>query len=297
MDLWQLKVFCKVIELNSFSKAAEAVHLSQPTVSSHIKDLEDYFGTRLVDRLARTTLPTKAGELLYDYARRLLALRYETESAMAEFLGKMKGRLALGGSTIPGAYLLPRFIGDFCTRYPEVRIALIIGDTAEIISKLISGQIEMAVVGARSDDVQLNQQELVKDEMRVVVPPDHPWARRRQISLQDLKTAPFIIREAGSGTLKSLKQLLHKHNCAISDLNVTAEMGSTEAVRQGIKNKVGISILSAVAVADDERSGVLRTLAVKDVDLTRRFYLTTSKHRSPSPLCRAFVDFLQDESR
>jgi len=295
MDLWQLKVFCKVIELKSFSKAGETVHLSQPTVSSHIKDLETHFDTRLVDRLARTTLATKAGELLYDYARRLLALRDETESAMAEFLGKIRGRLTLGGSTIPGAYLLPRFIGEFNVRYPQVRIALIVGDTSEMISKLISGQIEMAVVGARSDDVQLVQKRLLKDEMRVVVPSDHPWARRKQISLPDLKTAPFIIREPGSGTLKSLEQRLHKQNCSINDFYVTAEMGSTEAVRQGIKNKVGISILSAIAVADDEGSGALKTLTVKGLDLTRSFYLTTHKHRSPSPLCRAFVEFLQQE--
>jgi DNA-binding transcriptional LysR family regulator len=293
MDLWQLKIFCKVIELKSFSKAGETVHLSQPTVSSHIKDLETHLGTRLVDRLARTALPTKAGELLYDYARRLLALRDETESAMAEFLGKIRGRLALGGSTIPGAYLLPRFIGQFRARYPKVRIALTVGDTREMISKLMSGQIEMAVVGARSDDHQLVQKRLIEDRMCVVVPSDHPWARRKQISLTDLKAEPFIIREPGSGTLKSLEQRLRKHHCSINDFHVTAEMGSTEAVRQGIKNKVGVSILSAIAVADDERSGALKTLAVKDLDLTRSFYLTTCKHRSPSPLCRAFVEFLQ----
>lgn len=295
MDLWQLTVFCKVIEQKSFSKAGEIVHLSQPTISSHIKDLETHFNTRLVDRLARRTLPTKAGELLYDYARRLLALRDETETTMAEFLGKIRGRLVLGGSTIPGAYLLPRLIGQFNTRFPAVRIALIVDDTSQMISKLISGQVELAVVGARSDDVQLDQKQLLKDEMRVVVPSGHPWARRKQISLADLKAAPFIIREPGSGTLKSLEKSLHKQNCSINDFHVTAEMGSTEAVRQGIKNRVGISILSAIAVADDERSGALNTLAVKGLDLTRNFYLTTHKQRSLSPLCRAFVEFLQAE--
>lgn len=293
MDLWQLNVFCKVIELKSFSKAGEIVHLSQPTVSSHIKDLETHFGTRLVDRLVRQTVPTKSGELLYEYARRLLALRDETESAMADFLGKVKGRLSLGGSTIPGAYLLPQIIGDFSSRYPEVRVALIVGDTSEMLSKLLSGQVEMAVVGAKSDDLRLIQKELLKDELRLVVPSDHPWADLQQISLSDLKTAPFIIRESGSGTLKSLEQRLRKQNCSITDFNVTAEMGSTEAVRQGIKNKVGISILSAIAVADDERSGVLKTLSIEGLDLTRSFYLTTRKQRTLSPLCRAFVEFLQ----
>ena len=106
MDLWQLLIFCKVVEFKSFSKAGRAVHLSQPTVSSHIKDLEDHFDCRLIDRLAKEALPTKAGLLLYRYARRLISLRDETESAMAAFKGKVKGSLNLGGSTIPGAFVL-----------------------------------------------------------------------------------------------------------------------------------------------------------------------------------------------
>ena len=113
MDLWQLHIFCKVVENSSFSKAGDLVHLSQPTVSSHIKDLEDHIGCRLIDRLPKKAVPTKAGQLLYTYARRLLALRNETEEALAAFQGTVKGRLILGGSTIPGAYILPRAVGLF----------------------------------------------------------------------------------------------------------------------------------------------------------------------------------------
>jgi DNA-binding transcriptional LysR family regulator len=102
MDLWQLNIFCRVIELKSFSRAGNAVHLSQPTISSHIKDLEDHFDCRLIDRLSKEAIPTKAGELLYSYAKRMLALRDETETALAEYNGKIRGRLVIGGSTIPG---------------------------------------------------------------------------------------------------------------------------------------------------------------------------------------------------
>ena len=109
MDLWQLHIFCKVVDLKSFSRAGRAVHLSQPTVSSHIKDLEAHFDCRLIDRLAKEAVPTKAGLLLYRYAKRMIALREETESAMAEFKGQVKGSLNLGGSTIPGAFVLPAF--------------------------------------------------------------------------------------------------------------------------------------------------------------------------------------------
>ena len=139
MDLWQLKIFCKVVELKSFSNAGKVVHLSQPTVSSHIKDLEDHFGCRLIDRLSKEAVATKAGDLLYRYAREILALCDEAETAVAEFNGKIKGKLLLGGSTIPGGYLLPRIIGKFKRKFPDVTIALTIADTEKIIDEVLSG--------------------------------------------------------------------------------------------------------------------------------------------------------------
>jgi DNA-binding transcriptional LysR family regulator len=295
MDLWQLKIFCKVVELKSFSKAGEAVHLSQPTVSSHIKELEGHFGTRLVDRLSRRVLPTKAGELLYDYAQQLVALRDRTEAVMAEFSGKMKGRLSIGGSTIPGGYLLPRIIGLFSKRYPEVRISLKVGDTSEILSMVATGRIEAGVVGAKSSDKLLQQVPMAVDEMCLVVPSDHIWAQRQTIKFKELLGEPFIVRELGSGTLRSIEQQLQKKGYTVSDLNIVAEMGSTEAVRQAIKNKVGLSILSAIAVADDIQTGLLKAISIEGLNLKRSFYLTTHKQRTPSPLSTTFIKFLKIE--
>lgn len=295
MDLWQLQIFCKVIDTKSFSKAGEAVHLSQPTVSSHIKDLETHFGTQLIDRLTRQAVATKAGELLYGYAQRLIALRDESEAAMAEFLGKIKGRLTIGGSTIPGGYLLPRLVGIFSRSYPEVRIALVVSDTADILSRIMSGGIELGIVGARSEDDRFHQAPLVEDDLRVIVPTDHKWARRKRLRLADLVTEPFIVRESGSGTQRSIQKKLEEQGYSIDDLHIAAEMGSTEAVRQGIKSKIGISILSNIAVIDDIQAGTLKALTIDGLDLKRSFYLTRHKQRSPSPLCRTFIDFLKHE--
>ncbi len=132
MDLWQLHIFCRVIECKSFSRAAGIVHLSQPTISSHIKELESHFGCQLIDRLPKEAVPTQAGRLLYTYARKLLALRDETDAAMARHQGLLQGRLVIGGSTIPGTYLLPKILGDFKSRYPRIMLSLIIEDTAAI---------------------------------------------------------------------------------------------------------------------------------------------------------------------
>ena len=295
MDLWQLNIFCKVIELKSFSKAGNAVHLSQPTISNHIKDLEAHFDCRLIDRLTKEAVPTKAGELLYGYAKKFLALRDETETALAEYNGKIRGRLVIGGSTIPGTYLMPQMIAGFKGQYPEVIISLIIGDTAHIIEGILDGSLELGLVGARAETQKIAQKQLISDEMRLIVPAHHRWANQNHVSMKQLVSEPFILREPGSGTLKSLHQSLHDQGYAVEESKVIAELGSTEALCQGIKNGVGVSILSTLAVAEDLRAGKLSALKVDGLHLERNFYLTWHRHRSPSPLHQAFVKFLDEK--
>ncbi len=295
MDLWQLNIFCKVIELKSFSKAGQAVHLSQPTISNHIKDLEDHFDCRLIDRLAKEAVPTKAGELLYRYAKKFLALRDETETALAEHNGLIRGPLVIGGSTIPGTYLMPQMIAGFKGQYPDVIISLIIGDTAHIIEGILDGSLELGIVGARAETRKIEQKKVISDEMRLIVPAHHRWANKNHVSLKQLVSEPFILREQGSGTLKSLHQSLHDQGHAIEDLRVIAELGSTEAICQGIKNGVGVSVLSTLAVSEDLQAGKLSALKVEGLHLERSFYLTWHRHRSPSPLHRAFVKFLNEK--
>jgi DNA-binding transcriptional LysR family regulator len=293
MDLWQLKIFCSVVELKSFSKAGEAVHISQPTVSSHIKDLEAHFGCRLIDRLSKEAVATKAGSLLYEYARRIIALKEETETVLAEFQGKIRGKLTVGGSTIPGGFILPQIIGRFSRSYPEVQVALINGDTRKIIQDVRDGNAELGIVGARSGDKNIVQEELIQDEMRLAVSAEHPWAGRQSVKVEELFQEPFIIREAGSGTLKSLLNSLSKKGYGVEDLKIVAEMGSTQAVLQGIKSGVGVSILSLIAMEDSIGAGTMTALKVDGLDLRRQFFLTRHRHRSASPLCKAFVEFIK----
>lgn len=295
MDIWQLSIFCRVVELKSFSKAAKAVCLSQPTVSSHIKDLEDHFSCRLIDRLSKEALPTKAGRLLYDHACRMIALKEQIETALSEFQGKVKGHLAIGGSTIPGVYILPGLMGTFKARYPDITITIQIADTESIIHDIVSGNLDFGVVGARTGNKSIHQDILIEDEMRLIVPSDHKWAGRARISLKKVFKEPFIIRERGSGTLASFQLSLSQIGSGIDQLNISAELGSTEAVRQGIKNGLGLSVLSSLAVADDIKNGTLCALPIADLDLKQTFYITRHKHRSLSPLCETFLDFMQQQ--
>jgi DNA-binding transcriptional LysR family regulator len=292
MDLWQLNIYCKVVEQRSFSKAGKLAHLSQPTVSSHIKDLENHFGCRLIDRLAKEAVPTKEGELLYRYARRLIGLRDETEDALRRFKDSVEGNLLVGGSTIPGGYLLPQLIAGFLKKYPKVFVSLQIGGTGKVIADILSGKIELGVVGARISDHHLEQKVLLEDEMRLVVPRDHKWSNRGSIDLEMLLREPFIVRESGSGTLKSLEHNLQKSGHTFKHFNIVSELGSTESVVQGIKNMIGLSIVSPIAVADELNAGSLKALQIKGLNLKRYFYFTRHKHRSPSPPGEAFLTYL-----
>ncbi|MBW2108316.1 MAG: LysR family transcriptional regulator [Deltaproteobacteria bacterium] len=295
MDLWRLQIFCQVVELRSFSRAAEAVFLSQPTVSSHIKDLEEHFSCRLVDRLGREVIPTKAGELLYTYARKMISLREETERALAEFHGKIKGHLTIGGSTIPGGYILPPLLGSFKKIYPEVAVTIIQRDSAGVVLDTLEGRVELGIVGAATHEPRLDQEKVMDDEMFLIVPAAHKWTRRASIAMQDLVTEPFVMREPGSGTRKSLEELLDQSGHRLGELNVVAELGSTEAVRQAIKAGVGVSVLPECAVADELTAGTLMKVKIRGISFPRSFYLITHKYRTQSPLCRAFVDFLRQQ--
>lgn len=297
MDLWRLHIFCKVVELKSFSKAAGAVYLSQPTVSSHIKDLEDHFECKLIDRLGREVAPTKAGQLLYGYAAKMIALKEDAEKALADFQGKIRGHLTIGGSTIPSGYILPPLVGKLKQAYPEVTVTLIESDTAGIIRDTVEGRVELGIVGAKSREVPLIQEKIMDDEMFLIVPAGHKWAARGSISMEELISEPFIMREHGSGTRKSIEQVLDKSGHWLDHLNVVAEMGSTEAVRQGMKAGVGVSILSECAVADEVAAGTLRKVEIKGLSFQRAFYLIVHKHRTQSPLCRTFIKFLRRERK
>lgn len=293
MDLWQLNIFTKVVELKSFSKAGVAIHLSQPTVSSHIKDLEEHFECRLIDRLGKEALPTKAGELLYSHAKKLLALRDETETVLAQFKGKTRGHLVVGGSTIPGGYILPQVIGKFLGRFPEVTLTLEISDTSKIIEAILEGQIEVGLVGAPYSDKNLIQEPLVEDQLSLIIPAGHAWAGRKSITPEMLKNEPFIARELGSGTLKSVVKNLSESGFDPSDLRIVATMGNTAAVRQGVKSGIGVSILSPRAVEDDLKNGSLKALSIEGINMTRHFYLSRHKAKTPSPLCASFVEFMR----
>jgi len=296
MDLRQLEIFVKVAELKSFSKAAQALRLTQPTISEHIRTLEQELGVRLLDRLGRGAEATRAGHLLLSHATRMLQLQRETLQAMDSFQGRLAGDLHVAASTIPGEYVLPALIGRFKEKFPDIVISLLIGDSRAVIDWVIDGRAEVAVVGARLAHRGIEYRELMPDELVVVVPVAHPWHGKKEIALADLRAEPMLLREQGSGTRAAFESALAQAGQDLSTFRIVGEMGSTQAIKQAVKAGVGVSVISRRAVDEDCRSGLVWCLKIRDLKITRAFHIATHRDRSRSPLAEAFRSFVEAES-
>jgi DNA-binding transcriptional LysR family regulator len=296
MDLRRLEVFVKVAELGSFSRAAEALFLTQPTVSEHVRGLEEDLGVQLLDRLGRGAVPTPAGDVLLGYARRILILMREGRQAIDQFQGRLSGELVVGGSTIPGEYVLPALIGRFKTKYPDISISLRVGSSRQVSEWVEEGRVELGVVGARPASRALQAQELMADEMVIVVPADHPWNARAGVTLADVRTQPLILRERGSGSREALERALAAAGTELGAFRIAGEMGSTQAVKQAVRAGVGIALISKRAVEDECRARLLWCVKVHDLNVARSFHLVTHRDRTRSPLAQAFLEFVESQA-
>jgi DNA-binding transcriptional LysR family regulator len=293
MDLRALEVFCRIVELESFSRAAEAVLLTQPTVSGHIKALEAELGIRLLDRAGRRVTPTRAGEILHGYARRILALREEARQAIGEHKGGLRGHLIIGASSIPGAYVLPALLAAFKRDHPDVTIALHVSGSREIVRGVIEGAYEVGAVGARFEEGRVCYAPFAEDDLVLAVPAGHPWAGVRSVRPEELFGQPFVMRERGSGTRKAMEEALAADGADPGRLRVVLEVTSNEAVRQAVKAGVGIAVISRRAIQDDIGCRLVAPVRLRGITLARQFYLVTHKSRSRSPLGAAFLAFLE----
>jgi DNA-binding transcriptional LysR family regulator len=298
-DLRQLEIFCNVVELKSFSRAAEKVFLAQASVSERIATLERLVGTRLLNRLGRQVVPTRAGELLYKHAVLLLDMKKTATLEMEEFLGFKRGAIRVGGSTIPGEYILPGVIGKFHAKFPGISVTVAISDTSDIEKRVIEGELELGIVGSRNKNSVLQVRRIWRDELVLAVSKGHPWAGKKKILPEELTGQPFILRERGSGTLQTTQKYLEKMIHGGTDaLHVVARFGSSTAVKEGIKAGVGVSIISSRAIKTELDTGLMKAIKIKEFPMSRSFYLIRDKRRIASPPCQAMLDFLihADES-
>ena len=296
LDLHKLEIFYWVAEHTSFSQAAELLSLRQPTVSAHVQELEKAVGGKLFYRIPGKVSLTPLGQMLMERAKNLLSFKRETVAAVEQFHGTLSGERWVGGSSIPGEYILPQILGNFTKRFPHVKPILRIGDSAGIVEDVLDGKVELGFVGFRSDDARLTFERIWDDEMVLAVPKGHPWSERKSIQLSDLRKEKFISREHGSGTLDSFRQLIKsRHRSTDEILNVSMELGSTEAVKEALMAGFGYSILSRISISHELKEGTIVEVPIRGLTLKRGFYDVYHRRRPLHPIAQAFRGFLKHQ--
>ena len=288
----QLLVFKAVAEQKSFSRAAKVLHMTQPAISIHIQNLEEYFGTRLLDRNNRQVSLTEAGRVLYHYAVELARLYDEARKAVAEVTGKVKGKLVIGATLTIGEYLLPRIAGYFKQKYPEVDITLQIANTQEVVRRILAHELDLGLIEGRVEHPDLIQQDIYQDELVLIVSPQHPWAEREEVTLEDLRREPVILREKGSGTRQVAEEGLKKAGLDLCALKIAMELGSTQAIKEAVEAGLGVAIISRLAVKKESRNNLLREVRLQGVDFKRSLRVAYSRHKFRSPSAEAFLKLL-----
>ena len=287
LDLGIVEVFCSVYEERSFSRAATKLGLSQPTISGHIRNLEDDVGTKLFDRLPRQTIPTQAAKILYRRGRAILKEKAAAIQELDKFLDRVEGSLTACASTIPGEYLLPQIIASFYAKYPGVSFELQITDSDDVCQKVLSGKVEIGFVGARFEAVGLSFRPFASDMLALIVPNNKEWKRIRSITPDELVKKPLLSRESGSGTRAAFEKSIGR---TLDEFNVVGSFGSTNSIKEAVKAGLGVSVLSLLAVKSEIARGELKTVQIKGAGpLRREFCIVLSTQLTTSPLADAFV--------
>jgi len=291
VNLNQLRVFCEVVERRGFTRAAEALYLTQPAVSRQVRDLERHFGVELFEQIGKKIFPTEAGNTLYNYAKQLFQTLNDLESEIDQLKGLKKGHLRIAASPTAGTYLLPPLLGHFKRKYPGVEITLEIHNSQQVLQKLREyQQIDLGVTERLAEEEALYSEPFDTDELVVIVSTDHPMADRDVLQPTDLQGERFILREPGSGTRALVDEELARLNLRVRPV---MELGSTAAVKQAVAAGLGISIVSSRSIKLEINAGLLRMLRCPGMRLTREISFVHHKDRRLSRAASAFLQILR----
>ncbi|NLJ97826.1 MAG: LysR family transcriptional regulator [Tissierellia bacterium] len=292
MDLRQLETFIKVVDLKSFSGAAEKLYITQPTVTNHIQNLEKELDTILINRSGKNISLTEAGRLLYKYAIHIVNSCEMAKFDLAAYKGRIEGHLSIYSSSVPKKYVLPHIINKFLEQYPDVSFTLDDNDSENVIQNILEGETDFGIVGAKYPSKKLNYIELMEDRLLLITPNNSIYTEPNYSSLpmDKIVKGRFLFREEGSGTRKLLDNRLKKHR--VDNLNIIAYIKDTETIKELVSLGVGLSFLSEKAIVDDVKSGKYKAYYIDKIDLNRKFYFVYHNNRQLSPLNETFKTFI-----
>lgn len=296
MDLRQLETFVEVCKLKSFSKAAEKLFITQPTVTSHIQNLERELGTILINRDSKNMTLTKAGSMFFKYAVDIINTCEMAKYDLNSYKGKITGHLDICSSSVPRQYVLPNLLEKFASIYPDVTFSIVNKDSKQVIQSILNWETDFGIVGARYPSDKLKYIELMKDKLLLVTANNElfPFENYENIGTDILYKEKLIIREKGSGTRELLERELKKNNISINSLKILACIEDTETIKNLVSLGAGVSFLSERAVNNKHSLEIFKMFNVENFNLKRKFYFVYHKNRQLSPLSETFKNFVVD---
>lgn len=290
--LHQLKVFETTARLGSFTKAAEKLEITQPTVSSQVKQLSKAIGLPLFEQIGKQLYLTETGKELLLTCEEVFSHLDNFEMKVADFKGTKEGKLRLAVITT-AKYFIPRLLGSFCQLYPDIDVSLQVVNHQQIQERMLGNQDDLYILSQPPAEIELNCQPFLDNPLVVVANRNHPLAKRQQISAQDLELYPFILREIGSGTRKIVQQFFQANQL---NIKVRLELGSNEAIKQAILGNLGISVLSKHTLTSDHNEDLV-ILDVQNFPLIQQWYICYLEGKKLSIIAETFFDFLLDKSQ
>ena len=290
LNLEAIKVFLAVAEHGSFSEAARQIHVSQPAVSQIVQGLERQLQVQLFIRQGRNAQLTEAGQVLVPMARELLTSAQRVIQTMLSLQEEVIGEMTIGCSTTSGKYLLPGMIARFRRQFPQVRLNVLVTSRESVINKLITGDVPLGVSSKQIEHPDFEYQDFFTDNVILIVPADHPWAKFRKVYPDDLLDEPMILREELAGTREVLMDGLHAHDISADMLNVAMVLGNAEAIEMAVEEGLGIAFVSRLAASRGLELGRIVEVEVEGMPLSRNIYIVRNRKQ---PLTRAQTEFWQ----
>ncbi len=294
ITIQQMESLIRLVEERSFSRAAKKMYLTQPSLTKHIKNLEESINAKAVNRKNTGISLTPEGEILYGYARRIFKLMDEAKEKIERVREDESGSIFISASTIPSTYILPHVLNAFNKDYADIHCYIQMNDSDATLNMILDNQAEIGFIGKPVSGNKLNIEPIWKDRLVLVVPEGHPWRWGKKITMEELSLEPFIIREKGSATRAILEDYLReKTDMNLSNFNIVCELGSSEAVKEAVIAGLGISILSIHAVKRELENGLICEKTVEDCTIERNFYLIYKKRLSLMKHHKLFLDFVK----
>ncbi len=295
MNLMHFKVFKTLAETGSLIKSSTLLELSQPTINHNIYVLEQHYGAKLFDRSNKKLKLTRFGQVLVKYVTGILNLVEQSEKHIERLVGELSGNLSLGASHTIAENVLPKIMGMFNNDYPEVDIHLEVTNTQHIVDRILENKLDLGLIEGPVTHEKVITKPFMEDELLVVLPYNHPLAIKKNLTLKELATLPFVLREEGSGTRVVMEAALKKAGLDPAELNTVMELGNTQAVIGAVEAGLGATILSGLAVTKEIQLKTVKTCRIANVSIVRYFSFVLNKDKPLSPICETFLSFVTSE--